>query len=77
MILIKSFLTGVLYDYFKLIYAYLNEGRKVHECYSCFKMIAQANLHAFLVVFFSISIIKHVLIKRFYIYKKLAIKYNF
>ena len=38
MILIKSFLTGVLYDCFKLIYAYLNEGDKVHECYSCLKM---------------------------------------
>ena len=73
MILITSFLTGVLYDYFKLIYAYLNEGRKVHECYSCFKMIAQANLHVFF-FFFSISIIKHVLIRRFYIshiYQKL------
>ena len=31
MILIKSFLTGILYDCFKLIYAYLNEGDKVRE----------------------------------------------
>ena len=45
MILIKSFLTGVLYDSFKLIYAYLNEADKVRECYNCLKMMMQANLH--------------------------------
>ena len=38
MILIKSFLTRILYDCSKLTYAYLNEGKKVRECYSCFKM---------------------------------------
>ena len=38
MILIKSLLTGVLHDRFKLIYAYLNEEDKIHECYSCLKM---------------------------------------
>ena len=45
MILIKSLLTGVLYDSFKLIYAYLNEADKVRECYNCLKMMMQANLH--------------------------------
>ena len=50
MILIKSFLTEVSYDRFKLIYAYLNEREKVRECYSCLKMIIQAHLH---VLFFS------------------------
>ena len=50
MILIKSFLTEVSYDRFKLIYAYLNEGEKIRECYSCLKMIIQAHLH---VLFFS------------------------
>ena len=45
MILIKSFLTEVSYDRFKLIYAYLNEGEKIRECYSCLKMIIQAHLH--------------------------------
>ena len=50
MILIKSFLTEVSYDRFKLIYAYLNEGEKIRECYSCLKIIIQAHLH---VLFFS------------------------
>ena len=45
MILIKSFLTWVLYDCFKLIYAYLNEADKVRECYNCLKIMMQANLH--------------------------------
>ena len=45
MILIKSFLTGVLHDCFKLIYMYLNEVDKVRKCYSCLKMIVQAHLH--------------------------------
>ena len=44
MLLIRSFLTGFLYDCFNL-YAYLNEGDKVRECYSCLKMMIQANLH--------------------------------
>ena len=44
MIYIKPFLTGILYDCFKLIHAYLNEGHKVRECYSCLKMIVQAHL---------------------------------
>ena len=39
MILIKSFLTGVLCDWVKLIYPCLNEGDKVRECYSCLKMM--------------------------------------
>ena len=62
-ILIKSFLTGVLYDCFKLIYAYLNEGDKVCECYSCLKMVIQAHLH---VGFFTIFFIKRESHKRFY-----------
>ena len=41
-ILIKSFLKGVLYDCFKVIYAYLNAEDKVCECYSCLKMVIQA-----------------------------------
>ena len=67
MILIKFFLTGVLYDCFKLIYAYLNEGDKVRECYSCLKMIIQAPLH---VGFSTIFIIKRASLKRFYLYMK-------
>ena len=42
---IKSFITRVLHDCFKLTYAYLNERDKVHECYSCLKMMIQAYLH--------------------------------
>ena len=68
MILIKSFLTGVLYDCLKLIYACLNEGDKVRECYSCLKMMIQAHLH---VDFFSIFFIKRASLKRFYLYMKL------
>ena len=53
MILIKSFLAGVLYDCFKLIYAYLM-GDKVRECYSCLKTMIQAQLHVdFSVIFFT------------------------
>ena len=43
--LINSFITGVLYVRFKLIYPYSNKGDKVLECYSCLKMITQAHLH--------------------------------
>ena len=68
MIYIKSFLTGVLYDYFKLIHAYLNEGHKVRECYSCLKMIVQAHLY---VVFLPIFSIKRTSLKRFFLYVKL------
>ena len=38
-------LNRVLYDRFKLIYAYLNEGDKVRKCYSCLKRVTQAQLH--------------------------------
>ena len=55
------------YDCFKLIYAYLNEGNKVFECYSCLKMVMQAHLH---VVFFTIFFIKRASLKRFYLYLK-------
>ena len=68
MILIKSFLTRVLYDCFKLIYDYLNEGDKVRECYSCLKIVIQAQLH---VRFSTIFIIKRASLKRFYLYTKL------
>ena len=54
-ILIKSFLTGILFDCFKLIYAYLSKGDQVCECYSCLKMVIKAHL---LVGFIAISFIK-------------------
>ena len=75
-IFIKSFLTRVLHDYFKLIYAYLNEGDKVCKCYSCLKTIVQAYLH---VGFFAIFFIKSASRKRLYlaIYEPVAIKHNF
>ena len=60
--------TGVLYHCFKLMYAYLNEGDKVCECYSCLKMVIQAHLH---VGFFTIYFIKRASLKRFYLYLKL------
>ena len=41
-ILIKSF---ILYDCFRLIYAYLNEWDKVRECYGCLKMMIQDHLY--------------------------------
>ena len=68
MILIKSFLTGVLYDCFKLIYAYLNEGNEVCECYSCSKMVIQACLY---VGFSTIFFIKRASLKRLYLQLKL------
>ena len=68
MILVKSFLTGILYDCFKIIYASINEGDKVRGCYSCSKMIVQAYLH---VGFFTIFFIKRASLKRFYSYAKL------
>ena len=59
MILIKSLLTRVLYDCFKLIYAYLNEGDKVRECYSCLKMLGflqyfSLNVHYYLNDYFCV-----------------------
>ena len=68
MILIKAFLKGVLYDCFKLIYAYLNEGDKVREYYSCLKMIVQVHLH---VGFSTIFFIKRAPLKRIYLCMKL------
>ena len=67
-ILIKSFLSGVLYDCFKVIYTYLNEGDKVCVCYSCLKMVIQAHLHF---GFFTIFFIKHTSHKQFYLYLEL------
>ena len=57
-----------LYDCFKLIYAYLNEGDKICVCYSCLKMVIQARLH---VGFFAIFFVKRASLKRFYLYLKL------
>ena len=68
MILLKSFLTGILYDRFKLIYACLNEGDKFRKCYSCLKMIIQAHLHG---GFFTIFFFKQPSLKQFYLYVKL------
>ena len=53
MILIKSFGQGFfLYDRFKFIYAYLNEGNKIRECYSCLKMMIKTHLYVgFLKIF--------------------------
>ena len=68
MIYIKPFLAGVLYNCFKLIHAYLNEGHKVRECYSCLKIIVQAHLY---VGFFPIFSIKCASLKRFYLYVKM------
>ena len=36
-------LNGGLYDCFKLLYAYWNEGEKICECYSCLKMVIQVH----------------------------------
>ena len=44
MVLIKLFLTGTLYDRFKLTYGYLHEADKVPECYSCLKLIIHVHL---------------------------------
>ena len=68
MILIKSFITGVLHDCSKLIYAYLNEGNKIRECYSCLKMMMQAH---FYVSFFTICLVKRESLKQLYLYLKL------
>ena len=68
MIIIKSFLTGVLYNGLKLIRGYLNEGTKVCECYSCLKMMIQYHLH---VIFFTIFFIERAPLKRFYLHMEL------
>ena len=64
----QIFITRVLYDRFKLVYAYLSEGEKVRECYSCLKMMIQAHLH---VGTFTIFFTKRALLKQFYLYMKL------
>ena len=61
-------LSGVLYDCFKLICSYLNEGDKVCECYSCFKMVIQAHLYVGL---FTTCFIKRASLKRFCLYVKM------
>ena len=52
----SSFLTGVLYYCFKLIYAYLNEGHQFCECYSCLKMVILAHLHVGFLQCFSLNV---------------------
>ena len=43
----------VLYDCFKPIHAYLNEGDKIRECYGRLKMMIQANCHVcYFTIFF-------------------------
>ena len=66
--IIPLLLNRVLYDCFNLIYAYLNKGDKVFECYSCLKMVIEANLH---VGFFTRFFIKRGSLKLFYLYLKL------
>ena len=65
MMLIKSLLTGILYD--SKLYPYLNDVDKVRECYSCLKMIIKTHLH---VGFFTRFFVKHASPKRFYLYVK-------
>ena len=52
----------------QLIYAFLNEGDKIRECYRYLKMIKQPHLH---VAFFTVFFLKRISIKRFYLYMKL------
>ena len=66
MILVKSFLTRVSYDCFKVMYAYLNEGDKVRKFYSYLKMIVQAPIY--MMFFHNIFIKRALLKKRFYLY---------
>ena len=44
MILIKPFVTEVSYDRYMLIYANLDEGNGIGECYSPLKLLIQAHL---------------------------------
>ena len=57
MVLNTPFLTRVLYDCFKIIYAYLNEGNNVRECYNCLKMMMQVSLRdGFFTIYFSLYV---------------------
>ena len=51
----RIFSTRVLKIFFELIYAYLNEGDKVRECYGCLKMMIQTNLHIGFITIFSFT----------------------
>ena len=55
-LLIQSFLTGVLHDYFKLTNAYLKEGDKVCKCCSSLKMVMQVHLHLGFSQYFSLNV---------------------
>ena len=68
MMLIKYFLTGVLYDCFNLTYVYLNDKDKARECYNSLKKMIKAHLY---VGFFTVFFIKRVSLKRFYLYMEL------
>ena len=70
MILIKSFLKEVLYDFSKHIFAYLNERGKVCECYRCLKVMIQAHLQT--VFFFTVFFIKRTSLIGFYLYMELV-----
>ena len=61
MVFIKVFLTGVLYENFKLVYMHLKEEDIVRKCYSC--LLKQAN---FYVCFFTIVFVKPASLKEFY-----------
>ena len=67
MILIKSFLKGVLYDHFKPKYMDLNERDKVCKCCSYFKLMIQSNLY---VCLFKTFFVEHISLKRLYWYIK-------
>ena len=45
MIFLKSLLTGVLYDCFKLKFVYFNEGLEIGERHSCLKLRIKVHLH--------------------------------
>ena len=65
MILIKSFVTGVLRDLFnsfahEIIEVYLTEVDKIRKYYSCLKLMIEAHLQ---VAFFPLFLIKYVLLK--------------
>ena len=44
-----------LFDCLKRTYAYLNEGDKVCQCYSCLKMVIQAYLNVGFLQYFSLN----------------------
>ena len=55
---LKSLLTVVLYDHFKLMYMYLNEGDKIRECCHCLKLMIEAHLHVRLFTIFFVNLLQ-------------------